>query len=150
VIASSLSLSPCLEGVQRHVHFRGLLVRLGGRAEDGDQSVDLLLGAEPVDVLHQSLGIVHVVGAGLDLIDVPWRFFTHLEENTAGIGLMAAQLVSDPFDVAGVEDTGLHGRGVGVVGVGIPAPELEVVEPGEGDEVLDQRVAASVRLPRRM
>jgi hypothetical protein len=52
--------------------------------------------------------------------------------------------------VLGLEHPGPHGRGVGVLGVGIPAAEDQFVELGDRDEVLDERVAVSVRLPSRM
>ncbi len=118
------------------------LVGLGGPAPDHHQTVDVLVRTEPVDVLHQHLRHLPVTGALLDLFHT-----VEVLDPTVGedgrIRLDRPQLVSDAFDVPRVEDARFHRRGVGIVRVGVPASELDVVEGRQGHEVLDQRVALS-------
>ena len=122
-----------------------LLVCLRGAAEHGHQPVDLLLGAESVDVFHQRFRMVHVAGVRLDLVCVievldppPGEHRRHR--------LDGAEFVPDAFDVSGIEDSCLHRRGICVVRVRVPSAELEIVETGQRDELLDEGVATFVSL----
>ena len=67
-----------------------------------------------------------------------------------GHGLDGFEEGPDLLELVAVE----HLRGLGgvveVAAEDVPAGEDEVVELGDGNEVLDERAASSVRLPRRM
>jgi hypothetical protein len=135
-----------LEAVEVEMHVGRFLVCLRGAAPHRHQSIHLLLRPKTVDVLHQRLGALHVVGAGLDLVGSLEISHPPRGEHRRH-GFHRPQLVTDPLDVAGVEDAGLHGCGVGVIRVGIPTTELEVFERCQRDELLDEWVPAFISFP---
>ena len=66
----------------------------------------------------------------------PSRFLTQRFENTAGHSLTDSQLVTESFDVSRVEHARFHRRRVGIVGVGVPAPNSRSSSPASGTKSL--------------
>src|SRR5690606_24801455 len=128
----------------RLVDLRGLLVRLGGAAPDHDEPVAAVVDAEALDVLDDLLGEVPLALTGLDAHAVQLLDPALVEDGRHGDD--ALELRGQRCEVGLVE----HARGAGglegVRGDGVPTPEHEVVEVGEGDEVADARVATLVAL----
>ncbi len=116
-----------------------LAVRLGRPGPHHDEAVTAVLGAEALDVVHQRLGQLHLVGAllhpeAVELLDplaVEHRVHRH----------DSLELRRDGRDVALLEHAG-GARGFERVGGDrIPCAEHEVVERRERNEVLDEGIA---------
>ncbi len=81
--------------------------------------------------------------AGLHLID-PVQVLDPLRREDRRHRLDRPQLVADSLDMASIENASLHGGRVGVIRVGVPPAEFEVLEVSERNEVLDEGVAVLV------
>ena len=99
-----------------------------------------MLGPEPFDVLHEKLGLVHLVRGGLDLIEALQSLHPVRGEDGRH-RLNGSEFVADRLEILRLQYAGLHRGRIGIVGVGIPATELEIVEVGERNEVLDHGVS---------
>jgi hypothetical protein len=119
-----------VDGTLLHVDF-------GGAAPDHDLAVGF--GFELGDVVANLVGEVALVLAGLGffggealdvvLVEGRWHGLDGLEER------------SDLFELVAVEDLGGLGGVVEIAAEDVPAGEDEVVELGDGDEVLNERSA---------
>ena len=131
---------PFLEGFQIFVDGFGLQEYFGGAAPDHHQAVGLAFLFEVANVFAKLFGEFKFifgfldVGAGKILDVVLIEGGLH--------GLDGLQEFLDLVEVFGVQDTGLGGSFVGVVGENIPAAEDDVVEFGERNELVDFRRAA--------
>ena len=125
-----------LELLERGVDLALLPIDLGGAAPDHDHAVQALVLLEAGDVVAHLLGQVALALALLHVRAVELLHVLRVEHGGPGL---------DPFEerlhgrqVAVFEDARLLGRLVGAVGIDVPAPELEVFQAREGDEVLDE------------
>ena len=101
-------------------------------------SVEVVLIAEPVDVLAEPSSVPRLLAVGFTF--GPSSRFTYRGSNAAFIGRTCAQRLGDGLEVpTGVKDAGTLGRDVRIVGERIPTAEHEIVELRERHELLDQR-----------
>ena len=128
-----------LELLDRGVNLARLAVHLGRAAPDHHQPVAALLLLEARDVGRDLLGEVALRLALLHVRPVQLLHVLRVEDGRPRLD--ALEEVLDRLEVARLEDAGLLRRLVGAVRVDVPAAELELVEAGEGHEVLDQRRA---------
>ena len=123
------------------MHLGRLLVGLGRPAPHHDEPVAVVLDAEALDVVDQRLGQVQLVVAGLHPGAVEPLHPALVEHGVHG---------DDALELAPRSARGRAPRARRAVRAAssafgrdrVPAAEDEVVEDGERDEVLDQRVAA--------
>ena len=130
-----------LERLDVLVRRAGLDEDLGARRPQHDQAVALLLLAEAVDVLADRVEHGALVDRADGVVGVDALHVLTVEGGLHRADV--AQRVGDLLDVlAALEHAGAAGRDVGVVRERIPRAEDDVVEIGEGHELLDQRSAA--------
>ena len=109
----------------------------GGAAPDHDLAVGL--GFELGDVVANLVGEVALVFAGLHFFGRKALDVVLVEDG--GHGLDGFEEGPNLFELVAVEDLGSLGGVVEVVAEDVPAGEDDVVEVGEGGEVLDERGA---------
>ena len=107
----------------------------GGAAPDHDLAVGF--GFELGDVVADLVGEVALVLAGLGLLGGEALDVVLVEDG--GHGLDGLEEGANLFELVAVEDLGGLGGVVEVAAEDVPAGEDEVVELGDGDEVLDER-----------
>ncbi len=127
-----------LEGFEGLVDGGLLEVDLGGAAPDHDLAVGA--GLELGDVVADLVGEVALVLAGLYLLAGEALDVVLVEDG--GQGLDGFEEGTDLLELVAVEDLGGLGGVVEVATEDVPAGEDEVVEAGEGSEVLDERAAS--------
>ncbi len=139
-------LEPRFERLEAGVDPRGRMIGLGRRRPAHDHPVRPLPCPEVVDVLHQRLGQGPLRRPLLDVRPVEVVDERPVEDGRHGLDSL--QLVPDQVDVLPGQHPGLGRRRVGGVREDVPAPEDQVVEPGQADEVLDEVEAPLGPLPQ--
>ena len=120
----------------------GLLVGLGRAAPNHDQAVALVLGAEPLNVGDEGLGLVPLGGLGLDPGSL--QFFDPALVENGVHGDDALQLGRHRGEVPFFQHTAGAGRFQHVGRDRVPAAEDQVVQAGQGNELPYKRVAVLV------
>ncbi len=110
---------------------------LGGAAPDHDLPIGF--GFELGDVVADLVGEVALIFAGLDFFCGEALDVVLVEDG--GHGLDGFEVGTDLFELVAVEDLGGLGGVVEIATEDVPAGEDDVVEVGDGGEVLDERAA---------
>ncbi len=123
----------------------GLVENLGGAAPDHGQAGGAGGFAEIADIVHQHFGVVHLGGLGLlvGAVDAAHEFV--IEDG--GHGLDGRERRAKFLEQRHFQHAGFLGGLVAVIGIDVPGSENQIVEAGEGDEILDARAAAFGALP---
>ena len=126
-----------LERFERLVRFALLHEDLGAAAPDHHEAIELVVALELVDVGADLFGEVALVLALFDVGSVEPLDVLSIEHRLPRAD--ALHLGLDLLQQPRVEHAGRGGRAVAVVVEDVPAAKDDVVEAGEGNEILDQR-----------
>ena len=129
-------LEALLERLDRLVRRRLGEEDLRAAAPDHDQAAEVVILLEGADVFAQLLGQVALVLALLDVRAVEALHVLAVEDGFPGLD--GFELRPDLLEQVLLEHARVLRRLVAVVFEDVPAAEHDVVEVGEGDEVLDQ------------
>jgi hypothetical protein len=128
-----------LEALEAAVDLRSLRERLGRGAPDDDRASDAALPLERLYVLHDLVRVIELGLGGLRvravelLHPVPVEVALHRLHGRKG--------GPRQLEVGVIEDACLLRGGVAVIGEDVPGRDLDVLDAGERDEVLDERAA---------
>ena len=129
-------LQSLLEAGQTGVDLAGLQEDFGAAAPDHHQAAQVVGLPELLDVLHDRLGQLALVGGSLDVASCQALDVLAAEDRLPGSD--ALQVGPQLFQLPGVEHPGANGRLVAGLPVNVPAAEDQVIQRSQGDEVLDQ------------
>jgi hypothetical protein len=130
-------LEPFLQRLDALMYRRLLDVDLRGAAPDHDQAAATVLFLEAADVVHHHLGQVPLGGGLLDVGAVQLLDVLAVEDRLHRLDLL--EFLADWGEILRLEHSRVGGRLVGGVGEDVPPAEHQLVEAGQGDEILDQR-----------
>jgi hypothetical protein len=126
-----------LEPIELPVHPRWLQVHLGRRAPDHHRPRAIVLAHEPADVLAELLAQLELVRAALHVRAVESLHVVGREHR--GHRLHRRERLLQPLEERRLEDAGVAGGLVRVIGEDVPRAEANVVERRERHELLDER-----------
>ena len=112
----------------------GLMIRFGRGRPAHHQPVHPLLGLKGIDIFHQLVGQIHFMRTFFHMGTI--KIFHIVPVKNSRHWNDAFQFLFDPVDMARFQHHGLAGGLVSRVGEDIPAAENQVLQVGQGNQLL--------------